>query len=337
MNKKKIVVGFGIIIIIFVIMLINTNSSANRIKRQLNIGQKYLDELDYEQAIAAFDKVLEIESDNSTALGYMTDAYIDWSDGLVKDEKYEQAIKVLKEGMEKVKDTQLTRQLEIIEVQYETYKNEKKMKELFSAVQDTITRIAELSFRENYDEIFELMGTAEYEKVLGKIELLQDKYLFDTEYGRIGIYREKTEQYGNYMIYVGDYKNDIRQGKGVWLGYYEGNNYIAQGQWTGDFPNGSMNVKEWNSTLAETVVYRIIDGTVKNGLWNGKVNWCFEEDGNILTYPVTFEQGKWVVLRMEEGDGERWKVVSEHSLEDEDAGALWGDSEIEGIEGFTEK
>ncbi len=98
-----------------------------------------------------------------------------------------------------------------------------------------------------------------------------------------------------------------------------------------------MNVKEWNSTLAETVVYRIIDGTVKNGLWNGKVNWCFEEDGNILTYPVTFEQGKWVVLRMEEGDGERWKVVSEHSLEDEDAGTLWGDSEIEGIEGFTEK
>ena len=42
---------------------------------------------------------------------------------------------------------------------------------------------------------------------------------------------------GNYMLYFGDYVVGSRNGQGHWIGYYDGNNYHAEGSWTDDKPS----------------------------------------------------------------------------------------------------
>lgn len=379
---KKIVViivsAMSLVALIAIGILFYLNSDDVRIRKQLDLGQKYLSDLDYEQAIAAYetvldidphneeansgivdastglgqkyfdesqyeqaidvlDKAFKIDSDNSDVVDVMAAAYMAWSTELINNEMYEQAIKILEDGIDQLGKKELTDLLEKTKEQYELYKTQKEMEELFASVQGIFIEIAELNAKEDYEGIFSLMGTTEYEEVLSKIEFLKDKYIFDTEFGKVGIYSIKSEQYGNYMIYLGDYEADVRQGDGVWIGYYEGNNYIARGAWANDMPNGESNVREWNSSLSETVVYRVISGNVRDGLWDGVVNWCFEEGEKIRTFPVTFEQGKWVVIRIENDDDGEHRIVSEHSLEDAESGTMRTSSDgdtLEGIEGF---
>lgn len=61
------------------------NNQVNAISEKLELGQKYLNEMDYEEAIVAFQKVISLEPNNKLAYIGMGDAYI----GL---KQYEQAI-----------------------------------------------------------------------------------------------------------------------------------------------------------------------------------------------------------------------------------------------------
>ena len=59
-------------------------------------------------------------------------------------------------------------------------------------------------------------------------------------------------------------------------------------------------ITERDGELAEQVVYRVISGNVDDGIWNGNVLWQFEEaDGSTKSFPVSFDNGKWMVLRYE--------------------------------------
>lgn len=71
------------------------NSIEKEVTEQLSLGQKYLDELDYEQAIAAYEAVLEIDPKNEEAIVKLIESYFEI-------EEYDLAISLVNEEEENI-------------------------------------------------------------------------------------------------------------------------------------------------------------------------------------------------------------------------------------------
>lgn len=390
-GKKWGIVGAIAIVLIALIVGIGVyNSPANSLARQLDLGNRYLEEKNYEQAAVAFEKVIEIDERCIEAYAGGVEAYIAMSDteklhalyenavivienleeaGLESNinsviaiylaaeqvypgnfekiidfmrkgyditgknadigerliqnylflaelyidtgnggrsaqatadmiEAYEKAIEVLTDGFKITGDQRLKEELDKIQGMYQ---KALAWQDYVSSVESMLGQIANYCKDENYNQVFELMQSKEYEKVLERVEELEQVHKSSTEYGEIGIYQVDSESFGNYMIYYGEYVDGKRHGQGVWLGYYESNNYIARGTWQADMPQGDFEVREWLGKLADDVTYRVISGNVTGGVWDGNVEWTFETTGRpIDIFPVTFNMGHWVIIRQED-------------------------------------
>ena len=380
-NKRKkvffFIVAAAVLLIALIVGISIYSAPENRLQRQLDLGNRYLQEQNYEQAVLAFelaitiddrclkaymggiesyqhmndaerqlalyDKALnvakELDSDAiAENMDYLVQIYLltqeiygydlehatecliegyrltvgneqvkeqlietclKWADELVKGENYEKAISELTKGYEETQDERLKQKLKEVQEKYRQYLEWQVYMKL---VDDILIRIAASCQQEDYEEVFTLMQSVEYEKLVERVDEIKETVGLQTEYGDIRLYKINSEIFGNYMIYYGDYEGDIRQGQGVWLGYYESNNYMAKGNWKEDLPQGEFIVREWFSGLAGQVVYRVISGNVDKGLLNGDVLWQFEEtDGDIISFQVSFQNGKCAVLYYDDG------------------------------------
>lgn len=93
-KKLYLITGVAIILcaIITAIVLISKGDSTNKkLETQLNLGNSYMDELDYEAAIAAYEEAIRIEPKSEEAYIALANAYIEQGE-------YEKAIEVLDEG-----------------------------------------------------------------------------------------------------------------------------------------------------------------------------------------------------------------------------------------------
>jgi Tfp pilus assembly protein PilF len=80
-NKKKMIM-IGVIVIVVIICgilgsVLYTNSEGYKVKKSLELGNKYLTEIQYEQAIAVFKEILEIEPENAEAKAAIVEAYLE--------------------------------------------------------------------------------------------------------------------------------------------------------------------------------------------------------------------------------------------------------------------
>ena len=69
-KRKGKLLGIAVLIIIIIAVAIGIgiyNTPTNRINRHLDLGQKYLEEQDYEQALVEFDKAIAIDPKNIDA------------------------------------------------------------------------------------------------------------------------------------------------------------------------------------------------------------------------------------------------------------------------------
>lgn len=268
----------------------------------------YLSELEkektgenYEGELKIYDRLLKLTANDERVVNGLCECLNSYIAILMKEEKYDK----IRELAEKYESVAINVDFASILARMQEIEAYRKL------VKGILGHIAFSCSEENYDDVFQLMQSEEYEAFLAKLDELPDTYGIETEYGKIGIYKVDSELYGNYMIYYGDYENNQRQGSGVWLGYYDNNNYMAKGTWEDDVPQGEFLVREWSNILAEDVVYRVISGNVQDGLWNGDVLWKFEMADKENTYPVAFDNGRWVMIREDEDE---W-VVSEGTLE----------------------
>ena len=71
---------FLVAIFVVVIVCVKSNSPANRLRKQLDLGNRYLSEMNYEQAIACFEAAIEIEPKETQAYQGLIDAYIGLND-----------------------------------------------------------------------------------------------------------------------------------------------------------------------------------------------------------------------------------------------------------------
>ena len=76
--KKPLIITtviLGLCLIAGGIFALTANSSGRRLADQLELGQKYLDELDYEQALVAFEAAISIDPKCVDAYLGMAEAY----------------------------------------------------------------------------------------------------------------------------------------------------------------------------------------------------------------------------------------------------------------------
>jgi tetratricopeptide (TPR) repeat protein len=95
MSIKKVIVIQALLLLLILVTgtLIHVTSAESRYYKQLSLGEKYLLELDYEKAIVAFSKAIQIDPKNVESRLELAKAYI----GL---EKYEDAKLSLEEALE---------------------------------------------------------------------------------------------------------------------------------------------------------------------------------------------------------------------------------------------
>lgn len=86
---------------------------ANRVSRYMGAAERYLSEMNYEQAIIEFQKIIEIETMNVEAYLGLADAYIGLGD-------IDNAIEILREGLEKTGDEHIKSKLDELTKKPET-------------------------------------------------------------------------------------------------------------------------------------------------------------------------------------------------------------------------
>ena len=99
--NKKLLIGMAVFIAVALVAILvifaPKAADAKKIQEQLSLGEKYLSELEYEQAIAAYLAVIEIDPKN-------VDAYLGLADVYVAQGEYDKAISVLEDALSNISE-----------------------------------------------------------------------------------------------------------------------------------------------------------------------------------------------------------------------------------------
>lgn len=99
-TKKKIFIAIlgaeGVMIAVFIVLICYFSSDAVKVNRRMEFAQRYLLDEDYERAIAAFDRIIEMDSDNA-------DAYIGMAEAYAETGALDQTVAILERGVQWVK------------------------------------------------------------------------------------------------------------------------------------------------------------------------------------------------------------------------------------------
>ena len=78
-NQKKVIAAVGVAVVLILAVIISviaaSGNSGKKLRTQLDLGNKYLEEMDYEQAKYAFQAALEIDPKNADAYGGLIKLY----------------------------------------------------------------------------------------------------------------------------------------------------------------------------------------------------------------------------------------------------------------------
>lgn len=115
-RSKKIPLIIGAAVAVFLIIIIGviisikvySTETGTSLQEQLDLGNKYLNELNYEQAIIAYETAIEIDP-------MSVDAYLGLADTYEKQGNYDKTLEVLQLGYENTKSDLILREIERIE------------------------------------------------------------------------------------------------------------------------------------------------------------------------------------------------------------------------------
>ena len=309
------IAGMTLVIVIYLLFTSFYNSEV-RFRKAMELGERYLLEEEYEQAVIAFTEAIEIAKAQPEIL-YLGEQAEQRLDYIVERGAVAQ-LQTPDGDMQDAVDW-----LQQLNCQWVP-----SAQVFFDAV-SLLQQLQSYCAAEDYDTVFAMLSDTSYKDVVSGIMGLDcSMRLIDDETEQMtAIYRMEvdTENFSetsnrtvnneadeldseadvikseNYMVYYGMQQNGIRNGEGIWLAYENQNNYLAEGIWENDVPNGAFETRSWQADLNIDVNYRIIIGTVKQGLWDGQVIWRFERQDEVEEYAPTFQDGIWQILREEDG------------------------------------
>lgn len=114
---KKKSVKIAIVSICFVVVamiagiVVQGNQEQQEIVSHLELAQKYLSDLDYEQAIVEYTAILEIEPNNETVINILEQTWLNYAQSYLETKEYQKAIEILERGFAQTQQTSLEEML----------------------------------------------------------------------------------------------------------------------------------------------------------------------------------------------------------------------------------
>jgi Tfp pilus assembly protein PilF len=225
-NKLILIVIAVALLICVTIIIVSSQSTSKRLAKQLDLGQKYLEEMDYEQAIVAFNKAIEIDPMSVEAYLGMVEVYIRTTDFEIALEYAEKGYEAtgderLKEKIDSIIAVQLAEQLDLGNKYLEEMDYEQAIAAFNKALEiDPINADAYLGLVEVYIRTTDFETALEYakkgyevtgdERLKEKIDMIESGSIF-AENG----WKMKTSYYNNdnelnyYITYTYNLKGEI--------------------------------------------------------------------------------------------------------------------------------
>lgn len=348
MNKKRmLMLIIGSILLISIIVGIGVSGILTPYERQIRLGYKLLEQGNYEEAILAFDKAIEIDvrrdkayigkadvyvarCDENTLedmkavleIAYnqhynddnIVQAFVRLADDLIAKDKTKWAIELLNFGYELTQDERI---------------NEHKIA-LINKFAGLILADLYVMFENNEEE--NIKKEIQSEKYVEFMTFVTDwgyKYIYfpeenETQTGTgIALYYVGSPTYGNVFVYYGGYENGLRFGNGKWVGALDQKFYWFDGVWASDKPNGYGDVKEWNENLEEGMTIRNLKGNLANGVWHGDMNWNFIYPDRTHENTLPFSNGNATPIEVKYDDNHSSPYHVAKSLDSADG--IWFD------------
>lgn len=292
-------------------------SVEQQIAEQLELGRKYLEEQNYEEAILAFNKVIELEPKTLGAYKGKSTAYEMQGDYVYAVSTLEQGFELI--GVEQLDSADVERLIELytaliseeeiqgnIEMELEYYR---KILEYQPENESAVKRYSEIETFNHYKEqIIEIMSSASEDDtvLLEETEILDEQFDESVKDLETPIFsRVKDNLYiGVYpqgYIYYGEMKSGKREGTGLWYSRIDFSNSdssltsVFSGIWIDDLPNGRGYYKRAIDNKIDTQ----ISGSYKDGLFNGTMELQSEDTVfgyGLMTYKFNAENGHIQVI-----------------------------------------
>ena len=326
-KKKK--TGFKVFLAILVVLLlvgvgvvsfmfISKASHDRKVKDQLALAEQYLDELQYEEAIAAYMAVLDLEPASEDAADGLTDTYIKWAESCAADGDYDKALEILQNADDRASSKKIKKQASEIEAQQEAYEEQLRI-EQEQREEEERQRLAEEA-REKAGETLQNYLDATLIPTYGLLDcnaIYMADYQIDEEYGWIASKRiEETRTILMYDIrdYDGDgqaemlvavgkvsdsYPGEERGNVDMWLQMYEVEEYtvyMSAEQNMGLWVSGGPDAMDFNAYLMYDGTYNHIAldsqayyGLVADGVSYYTLLWRY--DGDRFVQEINFVTG----------------------------------------------
>ena len=181
-NGKKwgIISGVALILIALIIGINIYNFPANRLSRQLDLGNRYLEEQNYEQAVVEFDKAIEIDP-------MSVEAYLGLADAYIGKDDYESALIVLQKGYDLTGNEEIGNKLDGIKEEIERREYAEESKKVLTYI--------EHKMEGRSDEVKEIIEVC---KEMGEISAVYEGHFLSYEQLEIN-YRPFIEQLETYL------------------------------------------------------------------------------------------------------------------------------------------
>lgn len=295
-SKKTIVVSIvaALVVIIAVIAGISWyNSPAQKLPRLLDLGEKYLLDEDYENAIATYKLAFEIDPNNTEVIDGAVSAYLGYAKQLVDSGDTDKAIEILTEGFELFGDERISAELE--NISGSAPNNSTESSDTTEGIEETVVDGIVHNAYDVYDINDEqaafldsLISLCESDNTKSAAEKFDKETLkslinqFGSLYeggGTIHIY------YGGYKIYANYYSSEASSSYYVALipadegmGYFFSNSGTSYGYGYCACSDGMFNGEFVNNIVTQDNYEFYISGNVVNGLYDGAVTMHQDHD-----------------------------------------------------------
>lgn len=365
-KKKTIIIAISAILLIAICVTIGLSGVLSPYQRQIRLGYKLLEQGNYEEAILAFDKAIEIDVKRAKAYIGKADVYVTRCD----ENTLEETKKVLETGYAQHYDDEafvdailrLADELyvkeqrkwavELLNFGYELT-NDERIKERKNQIIDELSEffLSELyAMFENgeNDAVKKEIQSEKYLEFMTFVDNAEFKYIYFPDKNKeqtgkgIALYFVESEEFGNVFVYYGDFSNGIRNGAGTWVGANGEKYYWFEGAWSDDSPNGNGNVIEYTTTEYKDSNQVYISETTGNyvkGLLDGNFTQKHTHVDGMTTYYDTPTATNGILNSIPDEHGiadEGEYLVSIGKILNENDGKIYwiSNGETYGIEGF---
>jgi len=313
-----------------------------KFNKYFDAGTAALEQLDYEEAAALFEKAYEINRNDPLLNVKLYSTYQGICDGFREDGNMEKAIEyaekmigltetndeevkailselylpyvrsLLMDGRKEKAATVINRAAEYVDS--DTLTSLKDIQENFAVLQDLAEQYASLADRDDHRGVCELVADSRAAVIAcsdpdSNRQPVMIVNGFEHKY--VVFYRHSS---GQYYVYYGDL-SDEGERTGTGTIYYDGRKtskaslYYYTSEWSGDKPNGAFDEHEFTGTNYATET--IYEGSLFNGFFNGriKITWGDEgvyygeyDTGKVTVYGIDPETGGYIVAYNEAKD-----------------------------------